>query len=141
MEERIGTAIAAPRFFLSLAGAFAVTAGVLAAIGVYGVSAYWVARRRREIAIRVALGASRQQILSMVVARSVKLAAIGCAAGLGGALWGAHAIESMLFQTSPWDPATFLGVTVVLGLVALLASSWPALNASHVDPMSVLRAE
>lgn len=111
------------------------------AIGVYGVSAYWVSRRRRELAIRVALGASRQQVLSMVVGRSLRLATIGCATGLGLALSGARAIESMLFQTSARDPLTFVLATGVLGVVALLASSLPALEASREDPMSVLRAE
>ena len=141
MEDRIGSAISGPRFFLSLASAFSVTAGLLAAIGVYGVSAYWVSRRRRELAIRVSLGASRQQVLSMVVGRSLRLATIGCVTGLGLALWGARAIESMLFQTSARDPLTFVLATGVLGVVALLASSLPALKASRVEPMSVLRAE
>lgn len=141
MDERIGESIARPRFFLTLATAFAGAAALLAAIGVYGVSTYWVSRRRRELAIRVALGASRQRVLSMVVGRSLRLATIGCATGLVLALWGARSIESMLFQTSARDPLTFLAVTAALGALALLASSLPALTASRVDPMSVLRAE
>lgn len=141
MSQRMGEAVARPRFFLNLASAFAVTATLLAAIGVYGVAAYWVSRRRRELAIRVALGATREQVMSMVVGRSARLAAAGCLAGLGLALWGARAIESMLFQVDARDPMTFLAVTGVLGLLALVAAAGPALQASRVDPMSVLRAE
>lgn len=141
LSLRMGEAVARPRFFLNLASAFAVTATLLAAIGVYGVAAYWVSRRRRELAIRVALGATREQVMSMVVGRSARLAAAGCLAGLGLALWGARAIESMLFQVDARDPLTFLAVTGVLGLLALVAAAGPALQASRVDPMSVLRAE
>ena len=141
MAERLGDAVAGPRFFLSLASAFAITASLLAAIGVYGVSAYWVSRRRRELAIRIALGASRDQVMTMVVARSLKLALLGCLVGLGLAWWGAKAIESMLFQVDARDPVTLIGVAVSLGLLALIASALPALKASRVDPMSVLRAE
>lgn len=141
MDERLGESIARQRFSLTLATAFAGAAALLAAIGVYGVSTYWVSRRRRELAIRVALGASRHQLMSMVVGRSLRLATIGCVTGLGLALWGARAIESMLFQTSARDPLTFVLATGALGIVALLASSLAALKASRVDPMSVLRAE
>lgn len=141
MAERIGDSIAGPRFFLSLALAFAITAGLLAAIGVYGVSAYWVSRRRRELAIRVALGASREQVMAMVVTRSLRLATVGCVAGLVLAFWGARALESMLFETDARDPATLIAVTAALGLMAVVASTLPAVKASRVDPMSVLRAE
>ncbi len=141
MSQRMSEAVMRPRFFMNLASAFAVTATLLAAIGVYGVAAYWVSRRRRELAIRVALGATRWQLMSMVVGRCARLAAVGCATGLGLALWGARAIESMLFQVSARDPLTFVVVTALLGVLALLAVTGPALNASRVDPMSVLRAE
>jgi len=141
MAERIGESIAGPRFFLSLASAFAATAGLLAAIGVYGMSSYWISRRRRELAIRIALGASRDQVMVMVLARSLRLAIVGCVMGLGLAFWGAKTIESMLFETDARDPLTLLAVAVGLGLLALVASTWPALKASRVDPMSVLRAE
>ncbi|MSO35873.1 MAG: FtsX-like permease family protein [Acidobacteria bacterium] len=141
MAERLGEAVAGPRFFLTLASAFTVTAGLLAAIGVYGVSAYWVSRRRRELAIRVAVGASRAQVMAMVITRGMRLATIGCLAGLGLAFWGAKAIESMLFQTDARHPVTFPAVTAALGLLALVASTMPALRASRVDPMTVLRAE
>lgn len=141
MAARIGESIAGPRFYVTLASAFAVTAALLAAIGVYGVSAYWVSRRRRELAIRVALGASRDQVMTMVIGRSARLAAIGCVIGLGLAFWGSKAIESMLFRVDARDPLTFVAVTAILGMLALAASSVPALKASRVDPMTVLRAE
>jgi putative ABC transport system permease protein len=141
MASRLGEAVARPRFFLSLASAFAATATLLAAIGVYGVAAYWVSRRRRELAIRVALGATREQVMSMVVGRSARLAAAGCVAGLGLALWGAKAIESMLFQVDARDPLTLVVVTAILGVLAMVAATVPALKASRVDPMTVLRAE
>lgn len=141
MAERIGESIAGPRFFLTRASAFAVTAALLAAIGVYGVSGYWVSRRRRELAIRVALGASRQQVMSMVVARGLRQAAIGCATDLGLAMWSAQAIESMLFQTNARDPLTLIGVSLLLAVLAVIACTLPAVKASRMDPMSVLRAE
>jgi len=141
MAGRMGEAVVRPQFFLRLAVAFAATAALLAAVGVYGVAAYWVSRRNRELAIRVALGASRAQVINMVMARSVRLASVGCLGGLGLAWWGARAIESMLFQIDARDPVTLIAVTVALGLLTLVASALPALKASRVDPMSVLRAE
>lgn len=141
MSYRMREAVARPRFFLNLASTFAATATVLAAIGVYGIAAYWVSRRRRELAIRVALGATREQVMTMVVGRSVRLAAVGCVAGLGLAMWGAKAIESMLFQVDARDPLTLAAVSALLGVLSLVASTVPALKASRVDPISVLRAE
>jgi predicted permease len=141
MAERMEEAVVRPLFFMRLALAFAVTSALLAAVGVYGVAAYWVSRRNRELAIRVALGASRAQVMTMVMARSVRLATIGCLAGIALALWGAKAIESMLFQVESNDPVTLISVTAMLGVLALLASTLPAMKASRVDPMSVLRAE
>ena len=141
MAQRMDEAVVRPQFFVRLALAFAITAVLLAAVGVYGVAAYWVSRRNRELAIRVALGASRGQVIGMVMVRSVRLAAIGCVTGVGLALWGAKAIESMLFQVDARDPVTLAAVTAMLGLLVLMASTLPALQASRVDPMSVLRAE
>lgn len=141
MAARMDDAVVRPQFLMRLAMAFAATSTLLAAVGVYGVAAYWVSRRNRELAIRVALGASRAQVINMVMARSVRLAAVGCLAGVGLALWGAKAIESMLFQVDARDPLTLTAVTAMLGLLALLASTLPAVKASRVDPMSVLRAE
>jgi predicted permease len=141
MEERISDSIARPRFFLTLSSAFAVTGALLAAIGVYGVAAYWVSRRRREMAIRIALGASAQRVMVLVIRRSARLAFAGAVVGLALTLAGTRAIESMLFQTSGRDPLTLVTVTVLLGAIAILACVGPALRAARVDPMTTLRSE
>jgi putative ABC transport system permease protein len=141
MPDRIGESIARPRFYVALSSAFAITAALLAAIGVYGISAYWVSRRRRELAIRVALGASAESVMRMVIARSLKLAVIGAIAGLALALAATRVIESMLFETSGRDPITLAGVTALLGGLVVLGCLLPAIRASRVDPMTTLRAE
>jgi putative ABC transport system permease protein len=141
MEERIGEAIARPRFYLALSSAFALSGAALAAIGVYGVSAYWVSRRRRELAIRIAVGASAERVMGLVIGRSLKLTALGVTAGLAMALAGTRLIESMLFQVDGRDPITLVSVTVLLGALVLLGCIGPAWRASRVDPMTTLRAE
>jgi predicted permease len=141
MEERIADSIARPRFFLMLSSAFAMTGAVLAAIGVYGVAAYWVSRRRRELAVRLALGASTQSLMGLVLRRSVRLVIVGSAVGLALVVAGTGFIESMLFQTSGRDPLTLAAVTLILGGIAVLACVGPAFKAARVDPMTTLRAE
>jgi putative ABC transport system permease protein len=141
MREQVGDAIARPRFVMSLSGAFTLSAVVIAAVGVYGVSAYWVTRRRRELAIRLALGASPDRLVASVVGRSLRLAAIGTVAGLAIALAGARVMRSLLFATDPRDPATFVGIALLLGVIAIVACAVPAITAARVDPMTTLRAE
>ena len=141
MNEKVGDAIARPRFVLSLSGAFTICAVLIAAVGVYGVSAYWVTRRRREMAIRMAMGASPDRLIMSVLARSLRLAAIGAVVGLAIALGGAQVMKSLLFAVDPRDPMTFVGVTVLLAVIAIVACVGPALKASRVDPMTTLRAE
>jgi putative ABC transport system permease protein len=141
MAEVFGDSIARPRFLASLSGAFTICAVLIAAVGVYGVSAYWVARRRRELAIRLAVGASPDRLILTVIARSLRLAAIGTIAGLMVAIAGARVMTALLFATDPRDPVTFIGITVLLGVIAILACLVPALKASRVDPMTTLRAE
>ena len=141
LREQVGLTIARPRFVLSLSAAFAVTAVLIAAVGVYGVSAYWVSRRRRELAIRLALGASPEQVLVAVCVRSVRLVAIGAAVGLAVALGVSRIMTSLLFATDARDPGTFIGVTVFLAVVALMACAGPAIRASRIDPMATLRVE
>jgi predicted permease len=141
MEARIGESIARPRFYLTLSLAFALTGTLLAAIGVYGVSAYWVARRRRELAIRIAIGASARRVMSLVIARSVRLAVFGAAVGLMLTAAVTRAMESMLFQTSGRDPVTLAAMTGLLAGLVVLACIHPALRAARVDPMTTLRAE
>ena len=141
MDARIGESIARPRFYLTLSSAFAATGALLAAIGVYGISAYWVARRRREIAIRIALGASVEKVMGLVIGRSVKLAVAGTIAGLAMAIAGTRLIESMLFQVSGRDPLTLTTVTLLLVAVVIVGCAGPAFRAARIDPMTILRAE
>ncbi len=141
VSESIGESMARERFVLSLSGAFTVCAVLIAAVGVYGVSAFWVARRRRELAIRMALGASGHTVMGLVVRRSLRLAIVGAAAGLALAIGGTRFIESMLFQTSSRDPVTLLAVTGFLAALVVIGCMGPAFKASRVDPMTTLRAE
>jgi ABC-type antimicrobial peptide transport system permease subunit len=141
MRQQVGEAIARPRFVLSLSGTFTICALLIAVVGVYGVSAFWVARRRREMAIRMAMGASPERLVLTVIMRGARFAAIGTIAGLLMALGGATAMQSLLFATDSHDPATFIAVTVALGAVSIVACLGPAIKASRVDPMSTLRVE
>lgn len=141
LSDTIRAAVGRERFVLSLSGAFTIAAVLIAAVGVYGVSAYWVARRRRELAIRLAIGASPRSVARSVIVRSIKLAAIGAVMGLAIALPGARVIRSMLFATDPRDPVTFVAITALLTVIAILAVLVPAVKASRVDPMVTLRAE
>ena len=141
MTEMFDDSIASPRFVLWLSGAFTISAVLIAAVGVYGVSAYWVARRRRELAIRMAIGASPRRLVWTVLGRSLRLAVLGATAGLGIALAGAHVMTSLLFATDPRDPMTLLVIIVTLAAIAVVACAGPAIRASRVDPMTTLRAE
>jgi putative ABC transport system permease protein len=141
MTEMFGDSMARPRFLASLSGAFTVCAVLIAAVGVYGVSAYWVARRRRELAIRLAVGASPERLILIVMSQSLRLAAIGTMAGLLIAIAGARVMTVLLFATDPRDPVTFVVITVLLGVIAILACAIPAFKASRIDPMTTLRAE
>ena len=129
------------RFALTLFEAFALVALVLAAAGIYGVLAGTVAERMREIGVRAALGASRTDIITMVVRQGLGLTALGAMIGIAGALGLSHLIASLLFDVSPLDPATYIGVTAVLSVVALGACAVPAIRAARIDPMETLRAE
>jgi putative ABC transport system permease protein len=128
-------------FALFLFEAFAFVALVLAAAGIYGVLAGTVTERMREIGVRAALGASRTDILSMVVRQGIGLTAIGALIGVAAAAGLSRVISGLLFGVSPHDPATYAGVTMVLGLVALGACLVPAMRAARIDPMETLRAE
>jgi ABC-type antimicrobial peptide transport system permease subunit len=120
---------------------FAGLAVAIAAIGVYGVIAYSVSRRTREIGVRVALGANRRGVLWLVTRETLVLIGAGMMGGFGAAAAAGHAIRGMLFQTSPVDPVTYALVIAVLGLVALAATYVPARRALAVDPMAALRCE
>jgi putative ABC transport system permease protein len=141
MTELLGESIARPRFLASLSGAFTVSALLIAAVGVYGVTAYWVTRRRRELAIRLALGASPDRLIATALGRAIRPAAIGAAIGLVIALAGARVMDTLLFATDARDPATFIAITIFLAAVTVAACARPALKAARVDPMTTLRAE
>ena len=142
--DRAGTrpSFSDPRMFVtSLLSGFALTALLLAAIGLYGVVAYAVAQRSREIGIRLAIGATPVRVGLLLVRQAATSVAIGIVAGVATALAGARVLRALLFQTTPTDPATFLLVPGVLALVALAASALPALRAARTDPATVIRAE
>jgi putative ABC transport system permease protein len=141
MEDRLAEQVAEPRFRTLLIGTFGFAALALAVIGVYGVMAYAVAQRTREVGIRMALGANRGHILRDVVARGLILATAGLVIGLAGAYAATTLLESYLYELDVHDPATFALATLVLLLAALLAATLPARRAARVDPMIALRAE
>jgi predicted permease len=132
---------AEPRFETLLFGSFGVLGLLLAVVGVYGVISYSMVQRTREIGVRVALGAQRKDILGMILGEGMALAAIGIALGIGGAAATTWVLRSMLFEITPTDPATFIGVAMLLALAALSACWIPARRAMRVDPMVALRHE
>lgn len=141
METVVLDSLVTRRFSLVLIGLFAAVALTLTAVGVYGVIAYSVNQRLREVGIRLALGATPATVRGMVLGNGLGLAAIGLAIGLGGALWLAPILRSMLFAVAPVDPPTFVLVTLGILGIAGLATWLPALRASRVDPMTTLRSE
>jgi putative ABC transport system permease protein len=141
MEDLLWVSLARARFSTVMLGVFAGLALLLAITGIYGVVSYSVAERTREIGIRVALGAQRTDVLRMVLGQGLVLAGFGIAIGLVGALAAARLLTSLLFGTSPSDPATFGSVAGLLLTVALSACYLPARNAMKVDPMVALRDE
>jgi predicted lysophospholipase L1 biosynthesis ABC-type transport system permease subunit len=141
LRDYVFASIAQPRFNALLLSLFAGAALVLTGIGLYGVLAYAVALRTREIVIRMALGARRADILAMVVRSGLALAATGVVIGLGAALLVTRLLRALLFHVAPSDPATFAAAGLLLGAVALLASFVPAYRATRLEPMEALRSE
>lgn len=141
LDAFVSQAVSRPRFQSVLLGSFAALALLLAAIGIFGVISYSVAQRTHEIGIRVALGASRDQVMRLVVGQGFVLALAGTAAGLLGALALTRYLQTLLFHVSPTDWLTFTLVPVLLCSVALAASYFPARRAMKVDPMQALRYE
>jgi ABC-type antimicrobial peptide transport system permease subunit len=141
MEQLLAASAAQRRFALVLFEAFALTSLVLAAAGLYGVIAGSVARRTREIGVRAALGASRGDILAMVVRQGMRLTAVGVGIGIAGAAAATRWLVAMLFGVSSLDPTTYLAVIGLLGTVAVFACGVPAWRAARVDPATPLRAE
>lgn len=139
MDHRVELSLARRRFAMLLLAGFAFISLVLAAIGIYGVLAYLVGQGTREIGIRMALGATRNAILSLVVRRGITLAAAGLVIGIAGALLLTRLMQSLLFGVGPSDPVTFVAIPLLLLLIALLATSIPARRAAQVDPAECLR--
>lgn len=141
MDEAVSAATAQPRFEMLLLGLFGAVALVLAAVGIYGVMNYSVSRRTREIGIRMSLGARRSDVFRMIILRAITQALAGTLVGGAGALLLSKLMAKMLFGVQPTDPLTFVGVTMILGLAALLATAIPARKAMHIEPMTALRSE
>jgi putative ABC transport system permease protein len=137
----MGGWLADRRFLLSLVGLFAAAALALAAVGIYGVVAFSVMRRTQEIGIRMALGAQRSHMLLLILGEGARLALLGVAIGIAASVVVTRLLSSLLFGVNATDPITFIGVAVLLSLVALLASYIPARRAMRLDPNTALRFE
>jgi putative ABC transport system permease protein len=141
LDSLVANASADTRFALFVLTVFAITAVVLTAIGVYGVVAYTTARRTREIAVRLALGADAGRIVGLVLREGAVWTGAGVVAGLAGALVLSRYLSALLFNVGTRDPFTFASVAALLALVALVATALPALRAVRIDPMLALRSE
>jgi putative ABC transport system permease protein len=141
MEEYLARSITPRRFTLTLLGIFAAVALVLSAIGIYGVMSYTVAQRTQEIGIRMALGAQVGDVLTLVLRGGMQWALVGVLFGLIGAFAATRLLRNLLFGVSATDPLTFMGISLLLTLVALLACYLPARRAAQVDPLIALRHE
>ncbi len=133
--------IAPERLNLTLLGMFAAVALTLAVIGLYGVLAYAVAQRQREIGVRRALGAQRRDVLGLVVRQGMRLAIVGIGIGLTAAFALSRVLQALLFEVKPSDPLTFAAVPLMVAGVALFACWLPARRAAKIDPMEALRYE
>jgi putative ABC transport system permease protein len=141
MDSLIDRSLGPRRFNLYLLGAFAAVSLALAAIGLFGVMAYLVAQRTREIGVRLALGATPGEVFRLILGRGLALAVIGAAGGIGAALWLTRVMETLLFSVSRRDPTTFVVVPLTLIAVAALACYVPARRAMRVDPVIALRGD
>jgi len=141
MDDWVSTSLSPQRFAMLLLASFAGLALLLAVVGIYSVMSYSVSRRTHEIGVRVALGASRADVLALVVRQGLVLALTGSAIGIAGALLLSRLMSSQLYGVSPTDPITFVAVSVLLTLVALAACYIPARRAMQIDPMVALRYE
>ena len=141
MADIVSNSVSRPRFNTALVSAFAAIALMLAAIAVYGVMAYSVTQRTREIGVRVALGAQRVDVIGMVLRQSALMTGLGILIGVAGAVLFTRSLEGMLFGITPLDLSTFLAVAVLFALVAALAAYVPARRATKVDPLVALRSE
>src|SRR5262245_35083763 len=141
MQDRLNDSLARQRFSMLLLGAFAMSALLLAAVGVYGVLAYLVTQGTRDIGVHLALGAQRSRIMRMVIRHGLELTLAGIVLGLAGAGALTRVMASLLFGVGTLDLVTFTGVSALLASIALLACSIPASRAIRVDPVVALREE
>jgi predicted permease len=140
-DEIVRSALEPREFFTFLTGAFAAIALILAAVGIYGVTAYHVQQRTHEIGVRIAMGAARTRVLGLVLRRGTRMVAFGLVLGLSGALASGAIVSAFLWEVGALDPATLALTALVLSAIALLGSLVPAVRASRVPPMHALRAE
>jgi len=141
MTEALSQSVAQPRFYMILLTAFAALALLLAALGIYGVISYSVSQRTRELGIRIALGATQDRVVRLVLGQGMALTSLGVLVGLVGAFWLVRLLASMLFGVNATDATTFVGVSCVLLGVAGVASYVPARRAARVDPVTAMRSE
>ena len=140
LDDLLAESFGSRRFNMYLLVCFATVAAVLSCVGLFGVLAYLVSQRTRDIGIRLALGAARRDVITLIVGRGMALA-LPAAIGLATAFGAARLMKSLLFSVSPWDPLTFVTVPLLLIVVALIACYLPARRATRVDPLVALRSE
>ncbi len=141
MDEAVAASVAPPRFRMLLLVLFAMTATLIATCGIYGLMAYAVTQRRREIGVRMALGAERRDVLRLVLTRALRIVVAGLIVGLAGAAGVTRVLQTFLFGVTPTDPIAFTIVTLLLMAVGLMAAWLPARRATRIDPCAALRAE
>jgi len=141
MTDVVAQSVDLPKFYTALLGTFAALAMALAAAGIYGVMSYAVARRTREVGIRMALGATAASVLKLVLGEGMALAGVGVAIGIAGSMGLTRLLASQLYRTSATDPAAFIIVSAALIAVAGIAALIPASRAARVDPIIALREE
>jgi putative ABC transport system permease protein len=141
MDARVAASVAQRRMQMNVLGAFAAMAVLLAAVGIYGVMSYSVTQRSREIGIRIALGAARQDVTDLVLRQGLTMVAAGIGLGLAGALLMTRVLRTLLFGVTPTDPSVFAAIVVILAATAWLATYIPARRAARLDPLVTLRSE
>jgi putative ABC transport system permease protein len=140
-SAQLADSVLRERLMATLSGAFGLLAGLLSTLGLYGVIAYMVARRRNEIGVRMALGADRARVIRLVLREAILLVSVGLAAGVVIALWAGRAAAALLFGLAPRDPVSIVAAMALLTAIALIASYGPARRAAAIEPMAALRDE